>query len=82
MTCNYGQTSYPYPYPNSSSMDMQSYYYPSTMSMNYMPYYPTSSSPMYTSGQQMCYQPNGSYTGNSTTSYGYSAPQSSSNRRL
>jgi len=85
MTYNYGQTSYSYPYPPVPSMDMQSYYYPSEMSMNYMPYYPTSSSPIYSSGQQMCYQPSGAnsipYAGNSTTSYGYPTPQSSSNRR-
>jgi len=85
MTYNFGQTSYSYPYPPGSSMDMQSFYYPSPMPINYMPYYPTSSSPMYTSGPQMCYQPNGAnsipYTGNSTTPYGYSTPQSSSNRR-
>jgi len=86
MTYNFGQTSYPYPYPNASSMDMQPFYYPSTMPTNYMPYYPpSSSSPMYASGQQMCYQPNGTnpipYTGSSTTPYGYSTPQSSSNRR-
>jgi hypothetical protein len=87
MTYNFGQTSYPYNYPSASSMDMQPFYYPSTMPMNYMPYYPTSSStsPMYGPGQQMCYQPSGAnpipYTGNSATSYGYSTPQSSSNRR-
>jgi len=85
MTYNYDQTSYSYPYPPSSTMDMQSYYYPSSMPMNYMPYYPPSSSTMYSSGQQMCYQPNGTnsiaYTGNSTTPYAYSTPQSSSNRR-
>ncbi|CAF4052255.1 unnamed protein product [Rotaria sp. Silwood2] len=85
MTYNYGQTSYPYPYPTAPTMDMQPYYYPSLMSMNYMPYYPTSSSPMYASGQQMCYQPNDTnpipYTGNSTPPYGYSTSHSSSNRR-
>jgi hypothetical protein len=81
MNYNYDQTSYSYPYPPAPSMDMESYYYPSPMPMNYMSYYPTSTSPMYSSGQQMCYQPNGQYTGNSTTSYGYSTPQSSSNRR-
>ncbi|CAF1143595.1 unnamed protein product [Rotaria sp. Silwood1] len=85
MTYNYGQTSYPYPYPTAPTMDMQPFYYPSSMPMNYMPYYPTSSSPMYASGQQMCYQPNGTnsmpYTGNSTTPYNYSTSHSSSNRR-
>jgi hypothetical protein len=87
MTYDYDQTSYSYPYPPSSTMDMQSYYYPPSMPMNYMPYYPppSSSSTMYSSGQQMCYQPNGTnsiaYTGNSTTPYSYSTPQSSSNRR-
>ncbi|CAF4352220.1 unnamed protein product, partial [Rotaria sp. Silwood2] len=85
MTYNYGQTSYPYPYPTAPTMDMQPYYYPSLMSMNYMSYYPTLSSPMYASGQQMCYQPNDTnpipYIGNSTTPYGYSTSHSSSNRR-
>ncbi len=86
MTYNYGQQSYPYPYPPTSSMDMQPFYYPSTMPTNYMPYYPTSSSPpTYGPGQQVYYQPNGTnpipYTGNSAASYGYSTPQSSSNRR-
>ncbi|CAF3317491.1 unnamed protein product, partial [Rotaria sp. Silwood2] len=85
MTYNYGQTSYPYPYPTAPTMDMQPYYYPSLMSMNSMSYYSTSSSPMYASGQQMCYQPNDTnpipYIGNSTTPYGYSTSHSSSNRR-
>jgi hypothetical protein len=85
MTYNFEQTSYPYGYPTVPSVDMQPFYYPSTVPMNYMPYYPTSSSPVYPSGQQMCYQPNGAnpvpYTGSSTTPYGYSTPQSSSNRR-
>ncbi|CAF3716208.1 unnamed protein product [Adineta steineri] len=86
MTYNFGQTSYPYPYPTTPSVDMQPFYYhPSGIPMNYMPYYPTPPSPMYPSGQQMCYPPNGvnsiPYTGNSTTPYSYSTPQSSSNRR-
>ncbi|CAF1051676.1 unnamed protein product [Rotaria sordida] len=89
MTYNYGQTSYPYPYPTAPTMNMQPFYYTSPMPMNYMPYYPSSSpsssSPMYASGQQMCYQPNGTnsipYTGNSTTPYSYSTSHSSSNRR-
>jgi hypothetical protein len=85
MNYNYGQTSYPYPYPSTPSMDMPPYYYSPTMPMNYMPYYPTSTSPMYPSGQPICYQPNGTnanpYPGNPTGPYGYSTPQSSSNRR-
>ena len=58
MTYNYGPTPYSYPYPPAPTMDMSSYYYPAGVPMNYMPYYPGSSTPMYPTGQTMCYQPN------------------------
>ena len=82
---NYAPTSYAYPYPPAPTMDMSSYYYPhpSSVPMNYIPYYPASTSPMYPTGQTMCYPPNTNpYSSNPNGSYNYPTPQSSSNRHV
>jgi len=90
MTYNFDNTSYPYP--PTSSYNMQSYYYPSTTPMDYTPYYPTSSPAVFppagsmysgdTPEQQAYYSSDDgnstSYNGNGSTPYVYPTAQSSS----